>query len=68
MVIVAVVVDHNVKKKKQYEIILQVVALFQFLSSFEKLRKRILAISHLHVRLSGRMEQLGSSWTDFHEI
>ena len=34
------------------------------LGSFAKLRKRLLASSCLSVR----MEQLGSHWTDFHEI
>jgi hypothetical protein len=31
-------------------------------------RKPVLASSYLPVRLSVRMEQLGSPWTDFHEV
>jgi hypothetical protein len=37
------------------------------LGSFAKLRKLTISIA-LSVRLSVRMEQLGSHWTDFHEI
>jgi len=37
------------------------------LSAFAKLRKAALNFV-MSVRLSVRMEQLGSHWTDFHEI
>jgi hypothetical protein len=48
----------------------------EFLGTFAKLQKRLLASSCLSVSqsaclpvcLSVRMEQLGSHWTDFHEI
>ena len=39
-----------------------------FLGVFAKLRKRLLISSCLSVRVPVRMEQLGSHWTDFHEI
>jgi hypothetical protein len=35
---------------------------------FAKLQKRLLALSIPSVRLSVRMNQHGSHWTDFHEI
>jgi len=39
----------------------------QFLGAFTKLRKAIISFL-MSVCLSVRMEQLGSHWTDFHEI
>jgi hypothetical protein len=39
----------------------------EFLGPFEKLRKATIDFV-ISVRLSVRMEQLGSRWTDFHEI
>ena len=38
-----------------------------FLGTFGKLRKAIISFV-MSVRLSGRTEQLGSQWKDFHEI
>jgi hypothetical protein len=38
----------------------------EFLGAFGKLRKA--AVSCVMSALSARMEQLGSNWTDFHEI
>jgi hypothetical protein len=38
-----------------------------FLGAFAKLRK-LFASLHLSVRPPARMQQLGSHWTDFHEI
>jgi len=38
-----------------------------FLSAFTKLRKRLFSFI-MSVRPSIRMEQLGSHWTEFHEI
>jgi hypothetical protein len=38
-----------------------------FLDSFAKLRKATISFL-MSVRLSVRMEQLGSHWADFHEI
>ena len=38
-----------------------------FLGGFGKLRKAIISFV-MSVRLSGRTEQLGSQWKDFHEI
>jgi len=40
---------------------------WSFLGEFAKLRKATISIV-VSVRLSVRMEQLGSHWTDFHEI
>jgi hypothetical protein len=37
------------------------------LGAFVKLRKATISLV-MSVRPSGRMEQLGSHWTDFHEI
>jgi hypothetical protein len=34
----------------------------------QKCEERLLALSRLSVRPSVRMDQLGSHWTDFHEI
>ena len=51
---------------------LQIVLLYshiEFSGAFAKFKKiYYLASSRLSVRLSIRMEQLGSHWTDFHEI
>jgi hypothetical protein len=38
-----------------------------FLDAFAKLRKAIISFV-MYIRPSVRMEQLGSHWTDFHEI
>jgi hypothetical protein len=41
----------------------------QFLGAFAKLRKATISfVMSVCVRLSVRTEQLGSHWTDFHEI
>jgi hypothetical protein len=40
---------------------------FSFLGTFAKLQKVTVRLV-MFVRLSVRMEQLGSRWTDFHEI
>jgi len=40
---------------------------FQFLGAFANLRKVTISFV-ISVRLSVRMEHLGSHWTDFHEV
>jgi hypothetical protein len=40
---------------------------FSFLGAFEKLREATISFI-MYVTLSILMEQLGSHWTDFHEI
>jgi hypothetical protein len=43
------------------------VHIYRVLGAFAKLRKATISFVR-SVRLSIRMEQLGSHWTDFHEI
>ena len=45
------------------------IILHRFLGAFAKLRKATVSfVISVRVRLSVRIEQLGSHWTDFHEI